>query len=106
MWQTARQTSPRALISKSCQEFWGLVGDSHEDPIALDPEIFPLVSPYLEFAGDCGVRSKCLPGAQKLFLYEILTPKIEKPFFFPFWFLTAENYNIGGGKSELNCYVS
>lgn len=56
LWRTAR-------ISKSYQEFWPLVVDSRGDLIALHPEIFPLVSPHLEFAGDCGIRSKCLPGA-------------------------------------------
>lgn len=59
----ARQTWTQLPLAETVRILGKRIVDSHGDIIALDPEIFSLVSQHLEFSGDCNIRSKCLSGA-------------------------------------------
>lgn len=63
LWRTAKQTWAQLSLAEAVRILGRRIVDSHGDIIALDPEIFPLVSQHLQFSGDCSIRSKCLSGA-------------------------------------------
>lgn len=68
LWRTARQTRTQLPLAEADRILGKRIVNSHGDIIALEPEIFPLVSQHLEFSGDCNQIQMSLWSIENVFI--------------------------------------